>query len=36
MKGVLVGERDSETIEKVIDVASSMGVTLDERYFHRS
>ena len=28
---IFVGEKDSETIENVIDVASSMGVTLDER-----
>ena len=35
-EGILVGEKDSETIEKVIDVASCMGVTLYERYFHCS
>ena len=28
---ILVGQKDSETIDEVIDVASSMGVTLDER-----
>ena len=30
-EGIPVGEKDSKTTEKVIDVASSMSVTLDER-----